>query len=379
MSNEVLELAKQLIQCESVTPNDGGCQTLITQRLKPLNFVPEHLPAKNVHNLWARRNHSSPLFVFAGHTDVVPTGDLARWDTPPFQPLVDDGWLYGRGACDMKTGIASMIVAIERFVHAHPHHQGSLAVLITSDEEGIAEYGTKHVMNTLTQRGEKIDWCLVGEPSSSKRLGDVVRIGRRGSLSGELSVFGSIGHVAFPELTPNVLHETIPLLQQMIAHEWDQGNADFQPTSFQISNLHVGTGADNVIPGELFVQFNFRFNNEHVAENLQKFVEKILCTLSAKLQFELKWRIGGVPFISHHGKLRTVVTEVVHEFNGIEPILSTGGGTSDARFIAPTDAETIELGHINATAHQYNERVRVDDLDQLAQLYQRILERLLVS
>ncbi len=379
MKTEVLDLAKDLIACESITPDDGGCQELIAHKLRRHGFTIEHFPSGEVSNLWARRNQESPCLAFAGHTDVVPVGDLTKWDTPPFTPTVNGDMLFGRGACDMKTGIASMVVAMERFIEKNPNHRGSLGMLITSDEEGVAIDGTKYVMEQLTARGEKIDWCLVGEPSSSDVLGDVIRVGRRGTLSGDATIHGSLGHVAFPELTPNVLHGTIPVLQKLVDQVWDNGNQNFKPTSFQISNLNVGTGADNVIPGELSVQFNFRYNTEQKAESLQNFVIESLNSLKPTFTYELDWRHGGKPFLSQQGKLTEIVCQVIYELTQQQPNKSTGGGTSDARFIVPTGTETVELGHINRTAHKYNESVRIEDLEHLATIYETILHRMLVA
>ena len=378
MNAEVLDFAKELLGRESITPDDGGCQELIAARLQCSGFTVENLPSGKVSNLWCRRGHDSPCLAFAGHTDVVPVGDSKKWDSPPFQPSQRDDYLFGRGACDMKTGIASMVVAMERFVKKCPNHRGSLAMLITSDEEGAAQDGTKYVVERLNTRGEKIDWCLVGEPSSSQTLGDVIRVGRRGSLSCDLLVNGSIGHVAFPELTPNVLHAMIPILKLWVEKEWDQGNQDFQPTSFQISNLNVGTGADNVIPGELSVQFNFRYNTEQKAELLQNFVIDTLNSLNPEFSYQLDWKHSGEPFLSQQGKLTEAVCQVIYEVTNRQPIKSTGGGTSDARFIVPTGTETVELGHINRTAHKYNENVKISDLELLARIYEKIVQRLLL-
>lgn len=375
--SEVLELCCELIRRKSITPVDDGCQELIAKRLCSVDFKVESLPAGDVSNLWATHGNSEPLLVFAGHTDVVPIGMLDRWTKPPFDPTVTDSWLYGRGACDMKSGVASMIVAMERFIQKNPQHQGSLGVLLTSDEEGVATHGTKHVMQVLRDRQINIDWCVVGEPSSSASLGDTIRVGRRGSLTGTLQATGLIGHVAYPELTPNVVHELVAPLQQLVEKEWDRGNDHFQPTTFQIVNIQAGTGADNVIPGELEIQFNFRFNTEHTSESLQQFVAESLESMNPKIRWELNWRLSGLPFLSNQGILTRTTVDVLHDVTGSAPKQSTGGGTSDARFIVLTGTETVELGHLNTTAHKYDERVRVQDLETLAQLYERIIERLL--
>ncbi|MYF02422.1 MAG: succinyl-diaminopimelate desuccinylase, partial [Gammaproteobacteria bacterium] len=360
-----------------ITPEDDGCQNLIAERLVALGFNVESFPAGGVSNLWAIHGNSGPLLVFAGHTDVVPVGSLDRWTNPPFEPTINGDWLYGRGACDMKSGVASMILAIERFVQQNPQHQGTLGLLLTSDEEGIATHGTKHVMQLLEERKINIDWCVVGEPSSTSKLGDTIRVGRRGSLTGTLSAKGTIGHVAYPELTPNVVHELTTPLATLVQKEWDQGNEHFQPTTFQISNVHAGTGADNVIPGELEVQFNFRFNTEHNPESLKRTVVEVLNTVSPKIHTDITWWNSGLPFLSKQGILTQTTLDVVQDVTGCSPKQSTGGGTSDARFIVPTGTETVELGHLNVTAHKYDERVLVEDLEVLAQVYERIIGRLL--
>lgn len=371
---EVLDLCSELIRRESVTPADEGCQELIAKRLLAVGFEVESLPAGGVSNLWATHGDAAPLLVFAGHTDVVPIGAVDRWTNPPFEPTVVGEWLYGRGACDMKSGVASMVVAVERYVQENPRHPGSLGILFTSDEEGIATHGTKHVMQILEERNTSIDYCVVGEPSSTNTLGDTVRVGRRGSLTGTLSAKGMIGHVAYPDRTPNVVHELVAPLQKLVEKEWDRGNDHFQPTTFQISNIHAGTGADNVIPGELEIQFNFRFNTEHTPESLQQTVLDALSSVNPKIRIDISWWISGLPFLSKQGILTQKTLDVVQEVTGFLPEQSTGGGTSDARFIVPTGTETVELGHLNTTAHKYDERVRVLDLETLALLYERIID-----
>ena len=370
-----LDLAAELIRRPSVTPEDGGCQDLLTQRLAASGFRIEHLPFGEVRNLWARRGTDRPLFCFAGHTDVVPPGPRDHWDSDPFTPAVRDGKLFGRGACDMKGEIAAMVTAAEAFVRDHPDHPGSIAFLITSDEEGPSVDGTVRVVETLEARGEKIDWCLVGEPSSQERLGDTVKNGRRGSLNGFLTVKGRQGHVAYPHRAVNPLHVLAPSLVELVDEEWDQGNAFFPPTTFQIANLNTGTGAENVIPGTLTAQFNFRFSTEVTAETLQRRVATILDR--GGFDYDLTWRLSGDPFLTPAGALVEAASQAVMETLGYRPELSTGGGTSDGRFIAPTGAQVLELGAINASIHQVNEHVGVEELEQLSTIYRRILEKLL--
>ncbi len=373
--SETLELAQELVRRPSVTPEDAGCQELLAERLATLGFRIEPMPFGEVKNLWARRGNEAPLFCFAGHTDVVPPGPEEAWRFPPFQPTVRDGMLHGRGSADMKGSIAAMLTATERFLANHADHRGSLAWLITSDEEGEAVDGTVKVVETLQARGEKIDWCLVGEPSSSQRLGDTIKNGRRGSLNGRLRVKGIQGHVAYPHLARNPVHQALPALAELAAAEWDRGNEFFPPTSFQISNIHAGTGATNVIPGELEVVFNFRFSTENTAESLQQRTEEILGRHG--LEYELEWSLSGNPFLTAAGELVDAAREAVLATTGREPELSTSGGTSDGRFIAPTGAQVIELGPLNATIHKVNEQVAVADLEQLSEIYERILVRLL--
>ncbi|WP_345856824.1 succinyl-diaminopimelate desuccinylase [Shewanella algae] len=377
MSLQVLELAKELISRASVTPLDEGCQALMAERLAKLGFTNESMVFEDTTNLWSRRGTEGPVFCFAGHTDVVPPGDLANWHTPPFEPVVIDDYLHGRGAADMKGSLAAMVVATERFVTAHPNHQGSIAFLITSDEEGPFINGTTRVIDTLEARNEKITWALVGEPSSTLKLGDVVKNGRRGSLTGNLVVKGIQGHVAYPHLADNPVHKAAPALAELAAMQWDKGNEFFPPTSFQIANINGGTGASNVIPGELKVMFNFRYSTEVTAEELIKRVENILDAHG--LNYELGWIFNGLPFLTGDGPLLEATRQAIKEVTGSDTDPQTSGGTSDGRFIAPTGAQVIELGPVNATIHKVNECVKFADLELLAQCYQRILEKLLLE
>ncbi|HKK05191.1 MAG TPA: succinyl-diaminopimelate desuccinylase [Gammaproteobacteria bacterium] len=370
-----LELAKALIARASVTPEDAGCQALMAERLSAIGFTVEHLRFGEVDNLWARRGKEAPRLAFAGHTDVVPTGPVERWASPPFEPTEQDGNLYGRGAADMKGSLAAMVTACERFVAAHPDHQGSIAFLITSDEEGPSIDGTVKVIEALEARGEKIDWALVGEPSSNRSLGDTIKNGRRGSLSGALRVRGKQGHVAYPHLADNPVHRLAPALAELCATEWDRGNDHFPPTTFQVSNLHAGTGATNVIPGELEMLFNFRFSTEVTDEQLRERVEDILNRYD--VDYDLDWTLSGHPFLTPAGELVSAAREAITEVCGIDAELSTAGGTSDGRFIAPTGAQVLELGPLNATIHQVDEHVAIADLDGLSSLYERILIKLL--
>ncbi|MFR9719193.1 succinyl-diaminopimelate desuccinylase [Aeromonas diversa] len=373
--SDVIELAKELIRRPSVTPLDEGCQTLMGERLAALGFVLEPMVFEDTTNLWARRGSNGPLFCFAGHTDVVPAGPLEKWRTPPFEPTLEEGMLYGRGAADMKGSLAAMVVAVERFVAQHPDHNGSIAFLITSDEEGPFINGTVRVVETLEARSEKITWCIVGEPSSTAQVGDVVKNGRRGSLTGDLLVKGVQGHVAYPHLADNPIHRAAPALAELAAIEWDQGNDFFPPTSFQIANIGGGTGASNVIPGELNVQFNFRFSTESTSEGLKARVESLLARHG--LDYELSWTLSGEPFLTDTGALLDAAVAAIDAVNGQRPALLTTGGTSDGRFIAPTGAQVIELGPVNATIHKVNECIKASDLDLLADMYQGVLERLL--
>jgi succinyl-diaminopimelate desuccinylase len=377
MSHPTLELLKELIACPSVTPHDAGCQDIISDRLKALGFDIEFMHFGEVTNLWARHGTQSPLMVFAGHTDVVPPGPLDAWDSDPFIPVERDDFLYGRGAADMKSGLAAMIIAAENFIRCNPSYSGSIAFLITSDEEGESINGTKKVIEKLSQRNEMIDYCIVGEANSEHLLGDQVRIGRRGSLGGKLTVFGKQGHVAYPHIAENPIHLIIPALQDLIATKWDQGNESFPPTTLQISNIHAGTGATNVIPGILEVTFNFRFSSAVTVDELQQRVITLLEKYN--LNFDLKWSHSGNPFLTQRGKLIVAVQHAIKEITGLDPILSTTGGTSDGRFIAPTGAEVVEVGPCNTSIHQVNEHVRIADLAQLTDIYQCILGNILLS
>ncbi|MGB5300805.1 MAG: succinyl-diaminopimelate desuccinylase [Thiogranum sp.] len=375
--SETLELAKDLVGRASVTPEDAGCQKLMRERLEAIGFRSEDLAFGDVSNFWARRGDHAPLLVFAGHTDVVPTGPLEQWHSDPFSPDIRDGMLYGRGAADMKGSLAAMITACEAFVAAHPDHKGSIGFLITSDEEGPAVDGTVKVVAHLVKKGECIDLCLVGEPSSSRRVGDVIKNGRRGSLNGKLLVHGEQGHVAYPQLATNPVHLAAPALAELISIEWDQGNAHFPPTSFQISNLQAGTGAENIIPGDLNVMFNLRFSTELTEQKIRERIHAILDKY--QLNYTLEWRLSGEPFLTPVGELVDAAREAIREVIHIETSLSTSGGTSDGRFIAPTGAQVLELGPINATIHQVNECVAVAALDELSAIYRGILEKLLIQ
>ncbi len=370
-----LELAKQLIACPSVTPDDAGCQEILIARLAALGFSIERLPFGEVKNFWAHLGEQSPLLVFAGHTDVVPTGPTQEWHSPPFQATVKDGFLYGRGAADMKGSLAAMVTACESYLQ-NQQPLGSIAFLITSDEEGIAINGTQKVMAWLKERNIHIDYCIVGEPSSNLVLGDTVKIGRRGSLGGCLTVKGVQGHIAYPHLTVNPIHKALLPLAELCATSWDQGNASFPPTSFQISNIHGGTGAGNVIPGKLQVDFNFRFSTELDEARIRSRTESILQQFD--IDYELQWNLSGNPFLTSAGSLIKTASASITSVTGISPELSTSGGTSDGRFIAPTGAQVIELGPCNATIHKVNECVAVADLDTLSSIYQDLLGRLLV-
>ncbi|MFZ5594084.1 MAG: succinyl-diaminopimelate desuccinylase [Pseudomonadota bacterium] len=375
--SSTLELAIDLISRPSVTPEDAGCQETMIARLAAIGFNIERLPFGEVQNFWARRGTSGPLFAFAGHSDVVPAGPLEQWHSPPFEPTIRDGHLYGRGAADMKGSLAAMVTACERFVAAHPVHHGSIAFLITSDEEGPSVNGTVKVVEHLSARGERIDWALVGEPTSTGQVGDVIKNGRRGSLSGTLTVHGVQGHVAYPHLADNPVHRFAPALAELCAIRWDEGSTHFPPTTFQISNVHAGTGANNVIPGDLQVLFNFRYSTAVTYTQLRERVEAVLNRHA--LKYELAWNLSGEPFLTREGELIDAARAAIREIAGIEAELSTSGGTSDGRFIAPTGAQVVELGPVNATIHKLNECISVNDLDVLSDIYQRILEKLLAA
>lgn len=371
----VVKLAMELIERPSITPEDAGCQQLMAERLAPYGFTIESMFFEDTLNLWARKGSGQPLFCFAGHTDVVPPGPESQWHTAPFTPTVIDGTLFGRGAADMKGSLAAMIIATERFLSRKPQLTGDIAFLITSDEEGPFINGTKRVIETLEARNEKIRWCLVGEPSSTKQVGDVIKNGRRGSLSGSLTIKGVQGHVAYPHLADNPVHKAAAALTELAAQHWDHGNAFFPATSFQISNLHAGTGATNVIPGEMTVAFNFRFSTEVSADELKQRVYAILDKHA--LNYQLDWILNGEPFLTAEGTLVQSAVNAVQQVQGFAPRLETTGGTSDGRFIAPTGAQVIELGPCNATIHKVNECVSVADLDLLALMYESILEQTL--
>ena len=372
---DALELTRALISCPSVTPADAGCQALMTERLAASGFSIETLQFGSVTNLWARRGDARPVLCFAGHTDVVPTGPLEEWRSDPFTPVIRDGVLYGRGAADMKSGLAAMVTATEEFVAAHPDHRGSIAFLITSDEEGPSVDGTKRVVEALKARGETIDWCIVGEPSSGQSVGDTIKIGRRGSLSWRLTVHGVQGHVAYQQLAENPVHTLAPALAELTARTWDAGDAFFQPTTFQISNLNAGTGAPNVIPGELKARFNLRYSPVQTVEVLKKTVEDILARHGVRHTIE--WYVSGEPFYTPPGELSQAAVDAITAVTGAAPQLSTGGGTSDGRFIAPLGAQVVELGVTNATIHKVNECVRVEEIGLLHRMYRGVLERLL--
>ncbi|SDT92955.1 succinyl-diaminopimelate desuccinylase [Halopseudomonas salegens] len=371
-----LALACELISRDSTTPEDAGCQQLMAERLASIGFVIENLRFGDVDNLWARRGTDGPVLCFAGHTDVVPTGPVERWDNPPFAPKIIDGMLHGRGAADMKGSLAAMLVAVERFVAEHPQHKGSIAFLITSDEEGPATEGTVKVVETLVARQEKVDWCIVGEPSSTELVGDVVKNGRRGSLNARLTIKGKQGHVAYPHLARNPIHLAAPALAALAAEVWDNGNDYFPPTSFQISNLNSGTGATNVVPGELVALINFRFSTESTVDGLKARVTTLLDQHG--LDYELDWTLSGLPFLTEPGDLLDGVAAAIREVTGRDTQPSTSGGTSDGRFIATMGTQVVELGPINATIHQVNEHISAADLDTLTDIYQASLTRLLV-
>lgn len=373
--SEVLDLTRALIVRDSVTPNDAGCLDLIADRLRPLGFTLEFINVGGVSNLWARRGKAAPLVCFAGHTDVVPTGPVDKWESNPFQPEIRDGYLYGRGAADMKTSLAAFVVGIERFVAAHAEHKGSIALLLTSDEEGDAIHGTVKVVETLKARNEAIDCCIVGEPTSTAKLGDVIKNGRRGSLSGKLTVKGVQGHVAYPHLGKNPVHLAAAAIAELTAAQWDAGNEYFPPTTFQISNIHAGTGATNVIPGHMEVLFNFRFSTATTPDELKAAVHGILDKHG--IEYSLDWTLGGKPFLTPRGTLVEALSGAIKAATGLDAELSTTGGTSDGRFIAAICPQVVELGPVNATIHKVNECVAVADMEPLAEIYKGTLERLL--
>lgn len=374
--SKTLALTEELIALHSVTPADGGCQLKMADRLSPLGFACETIASGDVTNLWARRGTAQPLLVFAGHTDVVPTGPLGAWTSDPFTPTHRDGKLYGRGAADMKTSLAAMVVAVEEFVAAHPNHRGSIGFLITSDEEGPAIDGTVIVCNQLQARGEQLDYCIVGEPTSVKQVGDMIKNGRRGTMSGKLVIKGVQGHIAYPHMAKNPIHLAMPALAELTTIAWDQGNEYYLPTSWQVSNIHAGTGASNVIPGECVVDFNFRFSTASTVEGLQTRVHELLDRHG--LDYTLKWTVGGLPFLTPRGELSDALSSAIKDETGINTELSTTGGTSDGRFIAQICPQVVEFGPTNASIHKINEHVAVAEIEPLKNIYRRTLENLLL-
>jgi succinyl-diaminopimelate desuccinylase len=375
--SDSINLLKDLISRDSITPDDKGCQQLLSKHLEALGFKSEPMDFEDVKNIWLRKGTTAPLFCFAGHTDVVPTGALSDWNSDPFAPKERDGMLYGRGTADMKGSIAAFTIAVGRFVKDYPNHNGSIAYLITSDEEGPAVNGTVKVIKTLQARNELIDWCLVGEPSSTSQVGDTVKNGRRGSLGCKLIVIGKQGHVAYPHLANNPIHLTIPMLDELSEMEWDQGNDFFPPTTFQISNINSGTGATNVIPGTTEIMFNFRFSTQVTVDELTQRVEDLLTKY--QLNYKIEWNVSGLPFLTAKGSLVAAAVKSIKRVTGRETQLSTSGGTSDGRFIAPTGAQVVELGPVNATIHQVNECVSIDDINTLEEIYYQMLVELLSS
>ncbi|UWE18707.1 succinyl-diaminopimelate desuccinylase [Herbaspirillum huttiense] len=373
--SKTLALTQELMSLSSVTPEDKGCQARLAELLAPLGFVCETIQSGDVTNLWARKGTAQPLVVFAGHTDVVPTGPLEKWQSHPFQPTLRDGRLYGRGASDMKTSIAAMVVACEEFTAAHPDHKGSIGFLITSDEEGPAIDGTVVVCNALKARGEQLDYCIVGEPTSAKTLGDMIKNGRRGTMSGKLTVKGIQGHIAYPQLARNPIHQAAPALAELVAEQWDAGNEYYLPTSLQISNIHGGTGASNVIPGEVVIDFNFRFSTASTVEGLQQRVHAILDKHG--LEYDLKWTVGGLPFLTPRGDLSDALSKAIKDETGLDTELSTTGGTSDGRFIAQICPQVIEFGPPNDSIHKIDEHIEVRYIDPLKNIYRKTLENLL--
>ena len=376
-ASPTLALACELVRRASVTPDDAGCQTVLADRLARIGFGIETMRFADVDNLWARRGGDGPLLVLLGHTDVVPAGPLREWSSPPFEPAIRDGYLYGRGAADMKGSVAAMVTALERFLDRRPRHEGSVALLVTSDEEGPSVNGVRRVIEALGARGERIDWCLVGEPSSTDRLGDTVKVGRRGSLSGAIVVRGVQGHVAYPHLARNPVHDLSRLLSKLVDTVWDNGCEHFPPTSFQVSNIAAGTGADNVVPGHAEASFNFRYSTRHDRDSLTAAVESTCRSLA--LDCHIEWRLSGEPFLTEPGRLIDAVSGAVEAVAGYRPELSTAGGTSDGRFVAPTGAEVVELGPVNASIHRIDERVLVADLDRLSEMYERVIAQLLAD
>ncbi|HCA26646.1 MAG TPA: succinyl-diaminopimelate desuccinylase [Betaproteobacteria bacterium] len=377
MTNTTLDLAKALISRPSITPNDAGCQELLISRLTALGFHIEPLRFNNVNNLWARRGDSAPVICFAGHTDVVPTGPREQWRSDPFSPTEHDGKLYGRGAADMKTSLAAFITAIEQFLAAHPRAAGSIALLITSDEEGVAVDGTEKVVAALAARGERLDYCIVGEPTAERRLGDTIKNGRRGSLSGDLTVNGVQGHIAYPHLAKNPIHLAAPAIAELAAVRWDEGNAYFPPTTWQISNIHGGAGATNVIPGSVAIQFNFRFSTASTVDTLKQKVHAILDRHA--LDYTLAWSLSGKPYLTPRGTLVDALDQAIHTVTGVRPALSTSGGTSDGRFIADICPQVVEIGPLNQTIHKIDECVALADIEPLSDIYRETLKQLLIG
>jgi len=373
--SSTLELTCELIKRPSITPEDAGCQKLLAERLEKLGFKIEHLRFGEVDNLWARRGEEKPLLVFAGHTDVVPAGSLEQWQFPPFEPTISEGYLYGRGSADMKGGIAASMIAVENFIAKKPNHSGSIGFLITSDEEGKAIDGTVKVIEYLKEKGEHLDYCLLGEPSSKTNVADEIKNGRRGSLTGRLKIKGIQGHVAYPHLAKNPIHLFSETMSKLCEETWDQGNEFFPPTTFQVVDIHAGNGVTNVIPADLKIMFNFRYGTASTADSLKERVEKLL----SNLDYELNWESAGLPFLTSKGKLIEAARESIKEICGFETILSTSGGTSDGRFIAPNGTEVLEIGLSNATIHKVNECANIADLEKLALLFERILEKILTK
>jgi succinyl-diaminopimelate desuccinylase len=375
IDTKTVQLAEQLISFPSITPNEAGCQEFISKLLTDAHFAVERLPFGNVENIWAHHGQGKPYFIFSGHTDVVPPGPAEKWQTPPFQASIRDGYLYGRGAADMKGALAAFLIASKNFVEKYPNHKGTLGLIITGDEEGEATNGTKKVVEYLLKKDIKPDWCLIGEASSAHQLGDTIKVGRRGSLHGELQVIGKQGHIAYPQLAENPIHRSFKALDSLTQTEWDQGNQYFTPTSFQIYNIHADTGASNVIPGSLIARFNFRFSPASSAEELQTKVHKIFDDF--QLNYKIDWKLASEPFLSPDGELRKVCIETIREICKLDTQANTTGGTSDGRFIAPTGCEIVELGAVNECIHQINEHIKIDDLNKLTEIYEDILKRML--